>query len=208
MVVVIYRIKRRGLQDPIMRVTRERAAENRETIVAAASRLFRENGLDGVGLDAIMEAAGLTHGGFYRHFRSKDDLAAEAVGHGLAVAAKRTESVSSLADYAAAYLSPRHRESVGSGCVLAALGSDIARHGPGARRKLTDSVRAQIDRFAGWLGAGGADARRQQAIAALSGMVGALILARAVDDPALSDEILAAGRAVFGGAPGGEPGSG
>ena len=67
-----------------MRVTREKAAENREKIVATAARLFREHGFDGVGLDAIMESAGLTHGGFYRHFRSKNDLAAEAVAHGLA----------------------------------------------------------------------------------------------------------------------------
>jgi TetR/AcrR family transcriptional repressor of nem operon len=72
-----------------MRVTREKAAENRERIVAAASRLFREKGFDGVGLDTIMDRAGLTHGGFYRHFASKDALAAEAVARALAVGAAR-----------------------------------------------------------------------------------------------------------------------
>jgi TetR/AcrR family transcriptional repressor of nem operon len=198
MVSVIYPVKAStGAVEATMRVTREKAAENRGKIVAAASRLFRERGLDGVGLDAIMEAAGLTHGGFYRHFASKDDLAAEAVAQGLAATAERTAPVGSLADYADSYLSPDHRDSPGTGCVLAALGSDIARHGPGARRALTESVRRRIALFTVWLGGKAPD--RQQAVATLAGMVGALVLARAVDDPNLSAEILAAGRAAFGG---------
>ena len=173
-----------------MRVTREKAAENREKIVATAARLFRENGFDGVGLDAIMESAGLTHGGFYRHFRSKDDLAAEAVAHGLATRTGGWQRCRPWRRWSLAYLSPEHRANRGNGCMIAALGSDMTRQGKGVRRALAADVRAQIDRLAGWTDGPNAAARRRRAIATLAGMVGALILARAVEDPTLSDEIL------------------
>jgi TetR/AcrR family transcriptional repressor of nem operon len=178
-----------------MRVTKEKAAENRERIVAAASRLFREKGFDAVGVDAIMDAVGLTHGGFYRHFRSKDDLAAEAVARGLAAAAERQGSRETLPELVEAYLAPAHRDDVGGGCTLAALGCDIARQDGGVRRGLTEYVRAQVARLARLVG-GKPEASRAQALATLSGLVGAVVLARAVDDPALSDEILAAARAA------------
>lgn len=93
-----------------MRVTREKAAENRERIVLAASRLFRDKGFDGVGVDAIMDAVGLTHGGFYRHFGSKEALAEEAVAQGLAAGAERLAGLSALDRFVAGYLSPAHRE--------------------------------------------------------------------------------------------------
>jgi len=178
-----------------MRVTREKAAENRERIVAAASQLFREKGFDGVGVDAIMAGVGLTHGGFYRHFRSKDELAAEAVSRGLAASAAKQDDCSSLRDFVAGYLWPAHRDDPGGGCVIAALGSDIARQGQGVRRALTAYVGEHLARLARRIG-GRRQAARQRAIATLSGLVGALVLARAVDDPALSDEILAAARAA------------
>lgn len=178
-----------------MRVTREKAIENRERILASAARLFREKGFDGVGVDAIMEDAGLTHGGFYRHFRSKEDLAAEAVASGFAVNAAEQKACATFAELVATYLSPAHRDDPGGGCALAALGSDIARQGPKVRRCMTDHVRQSVERLAGRRASAG---RRQQALASLSGLVGALVLARAVDDPALSDEILAAARAVLG----------
>ena len=181
-----------------MRVTREKAAENRERIIATAARLFRENGFDGVGLDAIMESAGLTHGGFYRHFRSKTELAAEAVAHGLAVSGGRHAALPSLKALVAGYLSTEHRANRGNGCVIAALGSDMARQDKQVRRALTAHVREQIDRMANWSEGPSAAARRRQAIATLAEIVGALILARAVEDSALSDEILAAGRSVCG----------
>jgi TetR/AcrR family transcriptional regulator, transcriptional repressor for nem operon len=180
----------------MMRVTRQKAAENREKIVATAAQLFRKNGFDGVGLDAIMESAGLTHGGFYRHFRSKDDLAAEAVAHGLATNADRQAELPSLDALVSSYLSSEHRADLASGCTIAALGSDMTRQGKAVRRALAAHVRAQIDRLAGWTDGPNAVARRRRAIATLAELVGALILARAVDDAALSDEILDAGRAV------------
>jgi TetR/AcrR family transcriptional repressor of nem operon len=198
MVIVIHPVKAWLTEGSPMRVTREKTAENRERIVATAARLFREKGFDGIGVDAIMQGAGLTHGGFYRHFRSKDDLAAEAVAYGLAASAEKQAVLASVDDLVGTYLSPAHRDNRGGGCVMAALGGDVARQGIAVRRELAAHVRGQLDRLAGWLVGGSAAARRQQAIATLAGLVGAIVLARAVDDRALSDEILAAARAAYG----------
>ena len=180
-----------------MRVSREKAAENRERIVEAASRLFREKGFDGAGVDAIMHAAGLTHGGFYGHFGSKDDLAAEAVTHAVGRSTEKLGCYATLGDLVAAYLSERHCADRANGCAIAALGADIARQSKGVRHALTTYVHAQLDHFTRLLKSGAAARRRRHAIATLAGMVGALTLARAVDDPALSKEILDAARDAF-----------
>jgi TetR/AcrR family transcriptional regulator, transcriptional repressor for nem operon len=180
-----------------MRVSREQAAENRTKIVDVAARLFRQKGFDGVGLDEIMREAGLTHGGFYRHFTSKDDLAAEALTKALVLGTEKLSRFTDLNGYVSAYLSDVHCANRGDGCGLAALGSDVAREGAGVRRALTDYVVARLGWIAG-LFRGSAAVKRKRAIATLSGMVGALTLARAVDDPALSKEILATAREVFG----------
>jgi TetR/AcrR family transcriptional repressor of nem operon len=181
-----------------MRVSREKAAENRRRIVETAARLFREHGFDGVGVDTIMKDAGLTHGGFYGHFASKDDLAAEAVTHALA---RSTEKQSGFADLGAlvdSYLSERHRADPANGCAVAALGCEIPRQPKGVRRGLAAYVRGQFGHLAELLRGGTAAQRRQRAIATFAGIVGALTLARAVDDAALAKEILAAARAEFG----------
>jgi TetR/AcrR family transcriptional regulator, transcriptional repressor for nem operon len=181
-----------------MRVSREKAAENRERIVEIASRLFREKGFDGVGIDAIMKDAGLTHGGFYGHFASKEDLAAEAVACALERSAEKQSRFTDLRDFVSDYLSERHRAEPANGCALAALGTDFARQGQAMRGMLAANVRAQLNGFARQLRGGSAADRRQIAILMLAGMVGALTLARAVDDPALSSEILATARNAFG----------
>ena len=181
-----------------MRVSREKAAENRERIVDAAARLFRDKGFDGVGVDAIMKDAGLTHGGFYGHFASKEALAAEAVACAFGRSAARQSDIDSLGDLVSDYLSERHRADRANGCAVAALGADYGRQGQALRKVLTASVRRQIDRLASLLKRGGPAARRRRAIASYAGMVGALTLARAIDDPALAQEILAAAREVFG----------
>jgi TetR/AcrR family transcriptional repressor of nem operon len=181
-----------------MRVSRERAAENRKRIVETASRMFREKGFDGVGVDAVMKGAGLTHGGFYGHFRSKDDLAAEAVTNALERGTERQSRFTDLNDLICDYLSERHRTDRANGCAIAALGAEMVRHGEGMRRGVTAHMRAQLDRFSHLLAGGTAASRRKRAIATLSGIVGALMLARAVEDPALSAEILAAARDAFG----------
>ncbi|HVK79996.1 MAG TPA: helix-turn-helix domain-containing protein [Verrucomicrobiae bacterium] len=178
-----------------MRVSREQAETNRAAIVTAASRLFREKGFDGVGVDAIMQAAGLTHGGFYRNFASKDALAAEAIDRAFAGASR---DATSIRDYAARYLTPKHRDNPAAGCTFAALAGDVAREGKAVRHTFTQHVEAYLDRFVGWMEGRTAAVRRKQAINALAGLVGALTLARAVDDPELSDEILAAARSAYG----------
>jgi TetR/AcrR family transcriptional repressor of nem operon len=190
MTYVIYIVKQAIGPEGHMRVSREKAAENRKRIVETAARLFREHGFDGIGVDAIMKEAGLTHGGFYGHFASKDDLAAEAVTKALERGTER------MSRFVGAYLSERHCADRAEGCGLAALGSDAAREGRGVRQALSDYVAARIERIAEML-PGTAAARRKRAIATLSGIVGALTLARGVNDSALAKEILAAAREAF-----------
>ena len=181
-----------------MRVSREKAAENRDRIVETAARMFREKGVDGVGIDAIMGGTGLTHGGFYGHFASKDDLVAEAVARALESAVEQQSHYTNLADLVGFYLSERHLADRAEGCAIAALGADLARQDGGARHAVTAYVRSQLERFTRLIKSGPITRRRARAIATLAGMVGALTLARAVDDPALSEEILAAARGAFG----------
>ena len=179
-----------------VRVTREQAAANREKILEVAGTLFRERGYDGIGVADIMKRAGLTHGGFYGHFPSKDDLAAEITSRVLGregwlerLTGKRRPT---MADVVRNYLSPRHRDDPGHGCLLAALGSDVVRQPPSVRHAFTDGLRKRVDIVRDLLPGRSAAGRRQDAIAVIAGLVGALLLARAVDDPKLSDEILEA----------------
>ena len=181
-----------------MRVSREKAAENRQRIVEAAARLFRDDGFDGVGIDAIMKEAELTHGGFYGHFASKEALMAEAMAHALDRSMAWQERLDSLPELVTGYLSDRHRADRAHGCVLAALGAEVARQSPALRKTVTAGVRQQLDRIVSLLKRGTPAARRRRAIATYAGMVGALMLARAVDDPALAREILTAARDAFG----------
>ena len=175
-----------------MRVSREKAAENRQAILIAAARLFRERGLSGVGVDALTEAAGLTHGSLYSQFGSKERLAAEAFDHALRTSAARMGDAATLEDYIARYLSADHREFRGDGCVMAALACEIPRHTGPIRHSFTGAVRAAMKRIAGLLP--GRRSSEDAALAIVATMVGALVLARAVDDPELSDRILAAAR--------------
>lgn len=175
-----------------MRVSREQVAENRGKILAAAGRLFREKGFDAVSVAEIMAAAGLTHGGFYGYFKSKDELIAQALAEVLCSAAPPAGDLSA---YAAEYLSPRHRDDLADGCATAGLASETLRQGPGGRAALTTGLRTQIARLAEVAPGATAEARRRAAIGAWSAMVGALILARMSDDAGLSDEVLAQTRA-------------
>ena len=183
-----------------MRVTREKAAEHRERIIDAAGALFRSKGFDGVGVADIMKAADLTHGGFYGHFASKDDLIAQASRRSMTRSAANWRKV--IADepsraYAALlnhYLSPRHRDDPSCGCAFAALSGDAARYGNPVRKAFAEGLEPLIDILTA-VGSGRTKAvRRRKAIAALAELIGALILARAVGDAALSDEILDAAR--------------
>ena len=183
-----------------MRVTREQAAAHRERILDVAGTLFREQGFDGIGVADIMKQAGLTHGGFYGHFKSKDRLAAEITARVLGRKGwpeRLTGTPNpSFAEVVRKYLSPRHREDAGQGCLLAALGSDVVRQPRSVRRAFTDGLRLRVKALQELLPSRSA-ARRQKALATMAGLVGALILARAVDDPQLSDEILDAAGSTF-----------
>lgn len=185
-----------------MKVSREQAAANRDRVVEVAARLFRERGFDGIGVADLMKAAGLTHGGFYGQFKSKEDLAVEASARALAGTAERWPAMAArnpeapLQALLDEYLSKGHRDKPGQGCALAALASDVARHdSPALRRTFTEALRPLIDMLTRIVPDGPEPARRGEALAYLSAMVGALILSRVVDDRDLSDEILATVRA-------------
>jgi len=184
-----------------VRVTREQAAANRQKILDVAGTLFRQHGFDGIGVADIMKRAGLTHGGFYGHFGSKDDLAAEITARVLGNegwAQRLTGTANpSFGAVVRGYLSPRHRDDPGHGCLFAALGSDMVRQPRSVRRAFTEGLRVRLDAL-GKLLPGRSAARREKALATMAGLVGALMLSRAVDDPNLSDDILEAAATTFG----------
>ena len=118
-----------------MRVTKEKAAENRERILTEAARLFRERGVSAVGMDALADAAGLTHGSLYSQFDSKEHLAAEALGRAFDASAAKYGEIETLSAYVERYLSPRHRDTPGSGCAIATLGCEVPRQGDAMRHE-------------------------------------------------------------------------
>src|SRR6185312_15094386 len=181
-----------------MRKTKEQKAETRQRIVDAAAALFRQHGIDAVGVDAVMHAAGLTHGGFYGHFASKEALFAEVSAALLARAAARWERISresppaeGLRKIVESYLDPAHVAAVERGCVLTTLGPEVARR-PDARPALTQSMRDMVQALARCL----PEQREEPAMAALATMVGAVVLARLADDAALSDGFLRSAKAA------------
>src|SRR5438445_5600356 len=192
-----------GRKEGRVRVTREQAAANRQKILDAAGTLFRQHGFDGIGVADIMKRAGLTHGGFYGHFPSKDQLAAETCasvpGNDSWIEKVAGSARPTFEAVVGGYLSPRHRDDPGHGCLFAALGSDVARQPQSVRRAITDGVRSRIDRLWKLLPGRSPAARREQALATMAGLVGALVLSRAVDDPVLSSEILEAAATTLSG---------
>jgi TetR/AcrR family transcriptional repressor of nem operon len=179
-----------------MRVSRTKAAENRERILDVATRLFRERGIDGIGVADLMKSAGLTHGGFYGHFKSKDDLVAQACGRAVArmrdnwiKALDQTsgDPVHALAD---TYLAAKHRDNAGRGCTIAALGSEIARQSTTVRHIFTEELKPFIDYLSAIVQGSSSSLRRERAITLYASLVGAIVIARAVDDAEFSKETL------------------
>ena len=181
--------------------TTRRSASNRkeathERIVDVAARAIRRSGYGGTGVADIMKEAGLTHGGFYAHFDSRDAMLAEAADRAGADGMARVARViaeappkRALEALLRAYLSKEHVESAESGCAVAALGSEMPRQAPRVRRAATRRIKEMIDLVARQSPDWGQPGAHERTLVTLSTMVGALVLARAVDDPKLSDAL-------------------
>ena len=172
-----------------MRKSREAAAQTRRRIVEAASCEFRKCGIVATGLNNLMKAAGLTHGGFYKHFASKDQLVAEATVSAMDSILEELAAHPTVNSAVAGYLSTRHRDNPASGCPLAAIGGELARSDKKTRAAATAGFVRLVDILAGK--ARTADVRRQALVSAVT-MIGAVTMSRVVSDPKLSAEILGA----------------
>jgi TetR/AcrR family transcriptional regulator, transcriptional repressor for nem operon len=181
-----------------MRVSRIQAAENRQTVINVASRLFRERGFDGIGLKDLMKGAGLTQGAFYKQFTSKDDLAAQASKRALESASRRWSAAADadpqnpLGAVIAFYLSMEHCAERMDGCPVVALGSDAARQGADVKASFEAGIRKYLEMVGSWVGEAGGEEPGGKAMAIVSTMVGALLLSRTVNDEWLSKRFLQA----------------
>ncbi|MFJ7792881.1 TetR/AcrR family transcriptional regulator [Pseudomonas sp. NPDC096950] len=189
------------------RVSRKQAELNREIIVEAATRLFRERGLHGISVVDVMGAAGLTHGGFYGHFESKEALAQEACSRAFSQSLERwkqriddsSDPLSARASIIAPYLSVANRDNPGESCPVTAFAGDMCHETAesGLHQTYTQGLEALLQMLTPLMGADQPDANRQRALVDYSLMVGALTLARATRGDALSEEILEATRAFL-----------
>lgn len=181
-----------------MRVSRTQAEENRQAVINVASRLFREHGFDGIGLKDLMAGAGMTQGAFYKQFESKEDLVAqasrralqEAFGRWSAAAVSRPDDpLAAVVDF---YLSEAHCAERSEGCPVVALGSDAARHGADVRGSFEAGIKEYLALLGGWIGGADGGEAESKAMAVLSTMAGAVLLARAVNDEQMSKQFLQA----------------
>ncbi|OCP35166.1 TetR/AcrR family transcriptional regulator [Ensifer sp. LC163] len=182
-----------------MKVTRDKMEENRQQVIETAARLLRECGYDGIGLADIMKNAGLTHGGFYRNFASKDDLVIKASERAIAdtqavledaLAQTPQDPFRALIEV---YVSSAHRDGTGSGCILPALAADAARRNdPALRAAFTSAIQYYVEQIAKLSSASPANSRHRHPAAILSEMVGAIILSRVISDTHLRDSLLSA----------------
>lgn len=180
-----------------MRVSREQAEENRERVIDVASRLFPTYGFDGIGLKDLMKGAGLTHGGFYKQFGSKDDLATLASQRALERATRRwldaaTGSSNSLEAIIEFYLSKDHRAEKAEGCPIVALGSDAARQSAEVRLPFEEGIRAHLEVLDKLLGDINDSGPSEKAMSILSLLIGAVTVSRIIEDDQLSTCVLEA----------------
>jgi AcrR family transcriptional regulator len=184
------------------RIPQSRKEASHERIVEAAARALRRRGYDGTGVADINKEAGLTHGGFYAHFDSREAMLAEAAdragAHSVALLerfAAQAPPKDSFEALVKAYLSKAHVERAEGGCPVAALGSEMPRQAPEVRRAATRRIKEMIDLVGRHAPGWGQPGAHERALVATATMVGALVLARAVDDPKLSASMLEAARA-------------
>jgi TetR/AcrR family transcriptional regulator, transcriptional repressor for nem operon len=188
--------------DVMARYEKGHKADTHKRVVEIAARRFRSDGIDGVGVASLMADAGLTHGGFYAHFASKEALVKEALIAALASSSVFARDAAGeaapldLRAYIGSYLSPAHRDAAATGCALAALAPEIARRPRATRNAFGKTARRLVERIVSGLPEGGApDQRLAAAYGVFAQLMGALQLARVVPDKDLSDEVLAVGRA-------------
>jgi TetR/AcrR family transcriptional regulator, transcriptional repressor for nem operon len=184
-----------------MRYSREHKLETHARIVRKASVRLREKGAHGIGVADLMKDAGLTHGGFYAHFDSREALVIEAFTHAMDRSierwrklAEQTPPEKRLAMIVNTYLTPLHRDDPGHGCSVPALGAEIARESPKTRRAFAGRLEQMIDTLAAQLPGVPRKAARKQAMAAIATMMGTLVLARVAGGGDFSEELLGAGR--------------
>jgi TetR/AcrR family transcriptional repressor of nem operon len=187
-----------------MRYPIEQKAETHERILDAAARSFREHGAEGQGVARLMKDAGLTHGGFYRHFESKEDLFVDAIARGFQEAADRMLAAAAKAPPGAQlraiiehYLSLEHLEDPGGGCVLPTLAAEIARQSPAVRARINAAMRSYRERLLPFFPGNDDAEKRRQFIVLFPAMAGVLMTARAMTDPAARKETLAAARHFY-----------
>ena len=184
-----------------MRYSKEHKQETHAKIVKKAAVLLREKGAHGIGVADLMKEAGLTHGGFYAHFESREALVIEAFAYAMDRSTERWRKIAEqtppdkrLATIIQSYLTPVHRDDPGHGCAVPALGADIARESPKTRKAFAAKLDQMIDMIADQIPDGPRKATRKQAVVTLATMMGALVLARIAGTGEFSDEILGAGR--------------
>lgn len=179
-----------------MRVSRTQAAENRQTVINVASRLFRERGFDGIGLKDLMKGAGLTQGAFYKQFASKEDLVVQASERALEDASRRWSDAmiaspeDPLGAIAAIFLSTGHRDETMDGCPIVALGSDAARQGSDVKASFEAGIKDRLDVLQRAMAETDDKGLKSRAMAILSTMVGAVTLSRLVNDADLAQGFL------------------
>lgn len=184
-----------------MRYSKEHKLETHARIVKKASVRLREKGARGVGVADLMKEAGLTHGGFYAHFDSRDALVVEAFGYAMDRSITRWRELAGqmpidqrLQAIVDAYLSPQHRDNAGHGCAIPALGAEIARESPKMRKAFAGKLEQMIEMISEMMPDLSPEEARKQAMASLATMMGALVLSRIAGTGEFSDEILGAGR--------------
>ena len=177
--------------------SQEDKARSHERIVKRAAARFRESGIDGIGVADLMKEAGLSHGGFYRHFPSRDELVAEAVERALADGGQRMADIGrpdrplTLGMLIDAYLSPAHRDHLAASCAVATMAADVARGGNRARTAYSKQVEVYLSLLTDLVSGSNKKTKRARAITALAALIGAVLMARAVKEEKLSREILA-----------------
>jgi TetR/AcrR family transcriptional repressor of nem operon len=187
-----------------MRYTKAHKQRTRKQILAAAMGAFRAKGLRGTSIPKLMGQVDLTHGGFYAHFNSKEDLIAEACAQGLIKSAERLMASmgkaspgETLRTIVHAYLSPEHRDNPAGGCVIPSLAGELSRESGEVRRAFTQALERYVAQLAPLLPTSAMRPSDDAVLALVAGMAGGILLARAVDDPTLSDRILQACREFY-----------